>query len=134
MSIEKRTYADATLAKAAMDELFANGFKEVKASFKPDKVLVAVNAPFGEGTKAAKILDSHGPLTSDDEEWAKEGATFSSGGGLAGKIQDPATPLSNLLGWKVLSDWKSPFWPQSLIDDPAPLSKKFGWSVLSEDK
>ena len=46
----------------------------MKASFKPDRVLVAVDAPFGEGQRAAQILDSYGPLASDDEEWADEGA------------------------------------------------------------
>jgi hypothetical protein len=133
MSIEKRTYADSAKAKAAMDELFAKGFTEVKASFKPDKVLVAVNAPSGKGTTAAKILESHGPLEADDEEWEKEGVEPAAGG-FASKIKNPATPLSDLLGWKVLSDKKGPFWPAALIDDPAPLSNKFGWSVLSKDK
>lgn len=116
-----------------MDELFAKGFTEVKASFNPDKVLVAVNAPHGQGVTAAKILDSHEPLTVDDEEWAKEGAQTSAGG-FASKIKNPATPLSDLFGWKVLSDKKGPFWPETLIDDPAPLSNKFGWSILSKDK
>ena len=55
-------------------------------------------------------------------------------GGFASKIKNPATPLSDLLGWKVLSDKKGPFWPEALIDDPAPLSNKFGWSILSKDK
>ena len=43
-----------------MDELFAKGFTEVKASFNPDKVQVAVNAPSGQGIAVAKILDSYG--------------------------------------------------------------------------
>ena len=55
-------------AKAAIDELFANGFTEVNTSFKPDKVVVAVNAPFGEGAKAAKILDSYATVATTDEE------------------------------------------------------------------
>ncbi len=133
MSIEKRTYADSAKAKAAMDELFAKGFTEVKASFNPDKVLVAVNAPSGQGVVAAKILESHGPLAVDDEEWAKEGVEPAARG-FASKIKNPATPLSDLFGWKVLSDKKGPFWPAALMDDPAPLSNKFGWSLLSKDK
>ena len=133
MSIETRTYADADRARAAIDELSSKGFSDVKASFKPDKVLVAVNAPSGKGTSVAKILESHEPLEADDEEWEKEGLEPAAGG-FASKIKNPATPLSDLFGWKVLSDKKGPFWPAALIDDPTPLSSKFGWSVLSKDK
>ena len=64
MSIETRTYADADRARAAIDELSAKGFSDVKALFKPDHVRVVVNARFGEGRNASEILDRHGPLTS----------------------------------------------------------------------
>lgn len=66
MAIETRTYADADRARAALDELSSKGFSDVKASFKPDRIRVAVNAHFGEARNAAQILDRHGPLTSDE--------------------------------------------------------------------
>jgi len=132
MAIEKRIYADSEKAKAAMDALMAKGFDDVKASFKPGKVQVAVNAPFGEGATAAKILDSHGPSALEDAEFAEEGPKaqvvarpfdFES-------FKHSATPLSDFFGWSVLKDYRSPFWPEALLDDPTPLSNKFGWSVL----
>ena len=66
MSIETRTYADADRARAAIDELSAKGFSDMKALFKPDHVRVVVNARFGEGRNASEILDRHGPLTSGE--------------------------------------------------------------------
>ncbi len=133
MAIEKRTYAKSEEAKAALDELFANGFTDVSTSFKPDRVMVAVNAPFGEGAKAAKILDSYPTLPMTDEELEGESVKAPA---LARKAFDfetaarSATPLSDFFGWTVLNDYRSPLWPAALIDDPTPLSNKFNWSVL----
>ena len=132
MAIEKRTYANSEEAKAAIDELFANGFTEVNTSFKPDKVVVAVNAPFGEGAKAAKILDSYATVPNDEEpadEVAKVPAAARKPFDFE-TVKDSATPLSDFFGWSVLNEYRSPFWPKELIDDPTPLSKKFNWSVL----
>ncbi len=133
MAIEKRTYADAETAKAAIDELFANGFTEVNTSFKPDKVVVAVNAPFGEGSKAAKILDSYAPLATTEEEPAQESLKAPAQARKPFDLEtalNSATPLSDFFGWSVLNDYKSPLWPKALVDDPTPLSNKFNWSVL----
>jgi hypothetical protein len=132
MTIEKRTYANPEKAKAVMDELFSQGFSEVKASFKPDRVRVAVNARFGEGQRVKQILDSHEPLASDDEDWGSEDNEFPAAARASGsKVTDWAAPLSSLLGWKVLSDYQSPFWPKALVDDPAPLSTWLNWPVLT---
>ena len=118
-----------------MDELFSKGFKEVKASFKPNRVRVAVEAPFGEGAKAAAILDKFEPLAADDTKWEDEGAASGSAAARKpfdwSKISELATPLSDFFNWRVLSDKKSPFWPEVLNDDPTPLSKKMNWAVLS---
>lgn len=132
MAIEKRIYADSEQAKAAMDALLAKGFDDVKASFRPGKVQVAVNARFGEGAAAAQILDSFGPSAVHDEEFAEEAAKAPA---VArpfefANFKDSATPLSDFFGWSVLKEYRSPFWPEALIDDPTPLSNKFGWSVL----
>jgi hypothetical protein len=133
MAIEKRTYADSETAKAVMDELFASGFTDVNTSFKPGRVTVAVNAPFGDGAKAAKILDSYAPLATTDEESAEVSAKAPA------PVRKPfdfetalasATPLSDFFGWSVLNDYRSPLWPETLMDDPTPLSNKFKWSVL----
>jgi hypothetical protein len=133
MAIEKRTYANSEEAKAAIDELFANGFTEVNTSFKPDRVVVAVNAPFGEGAKAAKILDSYATVATTDEESAEEVAKAPTPARKPfdfDAFKDSATPLSDFFGWSVLNEYRSPFWPKALIDDPTPLSNKFNWSVL----
>lgn len=133
MAIEKRTYANSEEAKAAMDELFANGFTEVNTTFKPDQVVVAVNAPFGEGAKAAKILDSYATVATTEEEPADEVAKAQALARKAfdfGVFKDSATPLSDFFGWSVLNDYRSPLWPKALVDDPTPLSNKFNWSVL----
>ena len=127
MAVETRTYAKSETAKAAMDELLSQGFSEVNASFKPDRARVDVDAPFGEGQRVAQILDRHGPLGPDDERSAGEPNARA---GVVGKVTDWAAPLSSLLGWKVLSDYRSPFWPQALVHDPAPLSTRLGWPVL----
>ncbi len=112
-----------------------NGFTDVNSSFKPDKVVVAVNAPFGDGAKAAKILDSYATVATTDEESADAGAKAPA----LTSARKPfdletalgsATPLSDFFGWSVLKDYRSPFWPKALVDDPTPLSNKFGWSVL----
>ena len=116
-----------------MDELSSQGFLEVRASYKPDRVRVAVNAPFGEGQRAAKILDRHGPLAADDTEWEDEVKSPSASRSLdCATLAASATPLSDLFGWRVLTtdDYKSPVWPAALSDDPTPLSNKMGWSVL----
>ena len=122
MSIETRTYADADRARAAIDELSSKGFSDVKASFKPDHVRVVVNARFGEGRNAAQILDNHEPLTPEESaRVAKEDPDpFPSraAAGIMSKVEDPATPLSNILGMRVL------------INDPAPLSNWLGWPTL----
>ena len=131
MAIEQRTYASSEKAKAAMDELFSQGFSDVKTSFKPDRAHVAVNAPFGEGQRVAAILDRHEPL-------ASEANRADVGGGRPvvarpfelGKVKDSATPLSDFFGWSVLNAYRSPFWPEALVDDPTPLSNRLGWSVL----
>ncbi len=134
MAIEKRTYANPEKAKAAMDELSSQGFSEVTTSFKPDRVLVAVNAPFGEGQRAARILDRHGPLASDDADKSARSPSTSPGFDCAALARS-ATPLSDFMGWSVLKkDYKSPFWPEALSDDPTPLSNKMGWSVLGNVK
>ncbi|RBP16207.1 hypothetical protein DFR50_106169 [Roseiarcus fermentans] len=124
MAIEKRTYADAGRAKAAIDELSSSGFGEVQASFDPGRVTVSVDPPFGQGAKAARILDSHGP--------SKDlGAQEDSGPlGARPRSQDPATPLSNWLGLPVLLHGLSPLAPKALIADPAPLSTWLGWPTL----
>ena len=105
MAIEKRTYADAGRAKAAVDELTSNGFSDVRAWFKPNRAGVAVNAPFGEGQRAEQILDRHGPLISNEEEAVPD--LFGSRRSVIGIRSgdgDPATPLSNIFGWPVLID------------------------------
>jgi hypothetical protein len=133
MSIEKRTYADADRARAAIDELSSKGFSDVKASFKPDRVQVVVNARFGEGRNAAEILDRHEPLASDEAGSADDGSDpFPSRApaGILSKVQDPATPLSNILGLPVLSRGLSGLAPKSLIHDPAPLSNWLNWPTL----
>ena len=115
-----------------MDELVSQGFADVEASFKPDRVRVAVNAPFGEGRRATEILDRYGPIALDD----KGAADLQAKSALTArdldfaKIAHSATPLSNFFGWSVLKDYRSPFWPKALVDDPTPLSNRFGWSVL----
>ena len=62
-------------------------------------------------------------------------------------LSDRATPLSDWLGWAVLSKNEGPrsslindptwlssrFGWQTLINNAAPLSGKFGWRVLSDD-
>ncbi|RBP14102.1 hypothetical protein DFR50_110127 [Roseiarcus fermentans] len=133
MAIEKRTFTSSEKAKAAIDELGAKGFKEVKASFKPDKVLVAVTAPFGDGAAVAKILDSHGGVATSEEIADEGGKTVAAVRPFDfAKWKDSPTPLSDFFGWSVLkNDYKSPFWPEALSDDPTPLSTKMGWSVLS---
>jgi hypothetical protein len=122
MSIETRTYDDADRAKAAIDELASKGFSDVKALFKPDHVRVVVNARFGEGRNAAQILDSHGPLTPEEAaRSAKDDPDpfpARAAAGILAKVEDPATPLSNILGLRVL------------INDPAPLSNWLGWPTL----
>ena len=131
MAIEKRTYADADRAKAAVDELSSYGFSDVRAWFKPTRAGVAVDAPFGEGQTAAQILDRHGPLISNEEEAVPD--LFGSRRaviGILSKNGDPATPLSDFFGWRVLIDGLSWFAPKALIDDPAPLSSWLGWSTL----
>ena len=133
MAIERRTYTNTEKAKAAIDELSKKGFKEVKASFKPDKVLVSVTAPFGDGATVAKILDSYGPSASSDADWAEDGVKAVRPFDFA-KWADSAAPLSDFFGWSVLKDYKSPFWPETLNDDPTPFSNKMGWSVLSKLK
>ncbi len=134
MSIETRTYADADRARAAIDELSSKGFSDVKASFNPDRVRVVVNAHFGEGRNAAQILDRHGPLTADEagSEANDDSDLFASRApsGPLSKVQDPATPLSNILGLPVLTKGLSRFAPKSLIHDPAPLSTWLGWPTL----
>lgn len=81
--------------------------------------LVICRPLFGWASKAASILDSHGPvaveLPAEQTTKAKPAATPSST-----SWTGPA-PLSARFGWTVL------------LDDPAPLSKKFGWRVLSDD-
>ena len=134
MSIEARTYADADRARAAIDELSSKGFSDVKANFKPDRVRVAVNARFGEARNAAQILDRHGPLTSEEagSEANDNSDPFPSRApaGILSKVQDPATPLSNILGLRVLTKGLSGLAPKALIDDPAPLSNWLGWPTL----
>ncbi len=135
MAIEKRTYANSEEAKAAIDELFANGFTDVNSSFKPDKVVVAVNAPFGDGAKAAKILDSYATVATTDEELADESPKAPALASARKPFDfetalSSATPLSDFFGWSVLNEYRSPLWPKALVDDPTPLSKKFNWSVL----
>ncbi len=132
MAIEKRTYATSEEAKAVMDELLSQGFADVKASFKPDRVLVAVNAAFGEGQRATQILDRYQSIAPDDEGSADEAATSAPAPRNLdwAKIANSATPLSDFFGWSVLKDYRSPVWPKALVDDPTPLSNKFGWSVL----
>ncbi len=131
MSIETRTYADADRARAAIDELSAKGFSDVKALFKPDHVRVVVNARFGEGRNASEILDRHGPLTSGEAANDDSDPSPSrSAAGILSKVQDPATPLSNILGLPVLSKGLSRLAPKSLIYDPAPLSNWLNWPTL----
>jgi hypothetical protein len=105
-----------------MDELSSKGFSDVKASFKPDRVQVVVNAPFAEGRNAGQILDSHGPLMSDEDARAANEDPDPSPSrapvGILSKVRDPATPLSDILGLRVL------------INDPAPLSNRLGWPTL----
>ena len=127
MAIEKRTYDTTEKAKAAADNLLSQGFSDVSISYAQDKVRVAVDAPFGEGQRAAGILDSHGPLPPAaeprDELLPVERP-------LPGTITDWAAPLSNRFGWTVLNAYRSPFWPKALVDDPAPLSSWLDWPVL----
>jgi hypothetical protein len=132
MAIEKRTYTKSEKAKAAMDELLSQGFTDVKASYTPDRVRIAVNAPFGEGQRATQILDRYEPIASDEEGLADEDAQSAPTARDLdwAKIASSATPLSDFFGWSVLKDYRSPFWPKALVDDPTPLSNKFGWSVL----
>ena len=131
MAIEQRTYASSEKAKAAMDELFSQGFSDVKTSFKPDRAHVAVNAPFGEGQRVAAILDRHDPLAPDaDRADVGGGKPVVARPFELGKVKDSATPLSDFFGWSVLNAYRSPFWPQALVDDPTPLSNRLGWSVL----
>lgn len=113
-----------------MDELVSQGFADVKASFRPDRVRVAVNAPFGEGRRATQILDRFGPITSDDEAWQDAKSSPTARDLDWAKIASSATPLSDFFGWSVLKDYRSPLWPKALVADPTPLSNKFGWSVL----
>jgi|GEM_PF-1827617 len=96
------------------DAAKAAGMEEY-ASFVADQValersVVGVRPPFGQGAVAVKILDAAGPMAVEipKEEVAAASAKIS------------ATPLSDWLGWRVLSD------------DPTPLSSMFGWRVLSE--
>ncbi len=132
MAIEKRTYADADRAKAAVDELSSNGFSDVRAWFKPNRAGVAVNAPFGEGQRAEQILDRHGPLISN-EEVVDEPELFGSRRpvvGIRSGVRDSAAPLSSFFGWPVLIHGLSWFAPKALINDPAPLSSWLGWPTL----
>ncbi|RBP14101.1 hypothetical protein DFR50_110126 [Roseiarcus fermentans] len=112
-----------------MDELSSQGFSDVEASFGPDRVRVAVNAPFGEGQRAAQILDRHGPMASGEAD-AGAGSPTAAPAFDCAKIKDSAAPLSEFFGWSVLNDARSPFWPEALVDDPTPLSTRMGWSVL----
>ncbi len=131
MAIEKRIYADAERAKAAVDELSSNGFSDVRAWFRPDRAGVAVNAPFGEGQSAGQIMDRHGPLISNEE--VDEPDLFGSRRSVVGMragAGDPATPLSSFFGWPVLIHGLSWFAPKALINDPAPLSNWLGWPTL----
>ena len=132
MAIEKRIFANSEKARAAIEELLSQGFSDVTASYKPDRVRIAVNAPFGKGQQVAQVLDSHGPVASDEEGWAndaKESSTAAQGA-KSGSVTDWAAPLSSIFGWKVLSDYRSPLWPEALVADPAPLSTWLGWPVL----
>ena len=77
--------------------------------------LVIVDAPFGTGAEATDILETSGPV--DTEGVGDVGYTEARPAG-----GDNPAPLSQALGWPVLSH------------DPAPLSRMLGLRVLSSSQ
>lgn len=130
MTIEKRTYQDAATAKGVVEALGAAGFTDVRAWFSPTRAGVAVDAPFGKGQLAAQVLDRYSPVLTNAEEIVPDLFPPRAVYGIRSTSRDPATPLSNLFGWPVLSYGLSMFAPKALINDPAPLSRWLGWSTL----
>jgi hypothetical protein len=76
--------------------------------------LVAVEAPFGQGQLATEILDGCGPV--DQDLKVPEDAVRNRWG-------DEAAPLSDALGWPVLTR-----------NEPAPLSDSLGMRTLSRNQ
>ena len=77
--------------------------------------LVTVRAPWGFAQEAINLLDSQGPVDAGVAESEYHHST------------SEATPLSNALGWSVLTDFKSNV---VLSDNPSPLSSFFKWPTL----
>ena len=100
----------------------------VEAQTALGRAVVTVRPPFGQGKVATAILDAAGPLAV--EMPAPKAAA------VRHEAKSAATPLSNMLGWSVLSDSATPlsdmFGWKVKSDKAAPLSDWLGWGTLSD--
>ena len=100
------------------------------------ETLVSVQAQFGSGAEATRILQRHRPTDTGLPEQGyieaapEAAAPLSSALGLPVLLHDP-TPLSSVLMLPVLTASRPSRRPDAeLVDDPAPLSKLIGQPVL----
>jgi hypothetical protein len=129
--------ADAAGAAAAAGMSEYGSFAAEQAAL--GRSVVGVQPPFGQGKVAVAILDAAGPLAVEMpalKATAAAASTTSEAAPLSNKLgwrvlSDDPTPLSNMFGWKVKSD-KTFFMVSELKNDPAPLSSMLGWKVKSD--
>lgn len=149
-TVVARTFANSVAAQAAADELLRRGFESdaVHTAAADGGTTVSVRAEFGEGLKATRILESHGPVGTADrhvqsarrptrdsvtvalqaEAHNQEAAPLSTALGLPLLSHNPA-PLSSWLGLPLLSASQSPSVSLS-PENPAPLSSSLGLPTL----
>ena len=117
------TAGDAAARATALDMRHLGDF--VAEQVAKERSVVAVRPAFGQSRLATAILDQAGPLAVAAPAQKAEATRKSS-----------ATPLSDLFGWKVLSDRAAPMSDKSgkqvLMNQAAPLSDKFGWPTRSQ--
>jgi hypothetical protein len=147
-----RSFSDQAAAQAAADDLKRQGFADSAIRLVPGDgggAVVSVLAEFGEGQRATRTLEAHGPVSTvpAPARHAHNGHHAHHGAHAAETPSPEAAPLSTALGLPLLSHKPAPFssWlglpllsasqsPSVNLssNQPAPLSSALGLPLLSK--